>query len=408
MKNNIKLIKSNLRIDAQIELPGSKSESNRALIISALSGPDSQLLNLSSARDTDTMQRLIQSNESELDVLDAGTTMRFLTSYLAVTNQVKTLTGTPRMQKRPIKVLVDALRKIGADISYLNEEGYPPISIKGFTDQKSDKIEVRADISSQYISSLLMSAPILPDGLTINLQGQFISQPYVKMTIAIMKHFGVEVETGEHGFSVKPQQYKTNVFEVESDWSNASYWYSMVAISENGQLFLKGLKSESHQGDSAIAGIMKNFGVESKFVSGGVEISKCPINLPETIDFIDCPDLAQTVSVVCAALGHKCTFTGLQTLKIKETDRVAAIKAEIRKFNADLVELDNEWVLEPSSKEQIASNSLDIYTYDDHRMAMAFAPLALLTNVFFDDKTVVNKSYPGFWDDITRAGITIE
>lgn len=389
----------------EISLPASKSESNRMLIIRALSNENIIIQNLSDARDTQTMLRLLASSDTLLDVIDAGTTMRFLTAFLAATNQHKQLTGSERMQQRPLKILVDALREIGAEIQYLDKEGYPPIQIKGIASQKNAMIKVRGDISSQYISALLMIAPSLKGGLEIELTGKIGSKPYIEMTLGLMSRFGVKNEWNVNTIHIANQKYAGGTISIESDWSAASYWYSIVALASSAEFTLKGLRPNSLQADIRIVMIMDKLGVGSEFNSTGVRIFKKSQSAFNHIDFSDCPDLAQTVAVTCAALGKKCTFTGLESLRIKETDRIAALQNELNKIGASLVESNNEWALIPSEK---LPSEVKIETYEDHRMAMAFAPLSTLMNVRIKEPNVVVKSYPSFWDDMKLVGFEIE
>jgi 3-phosphoshikimate 1-carboxyvinyltransferase len=412
--DNILLRKSTSPFDVKIALASSKSESNRALIINALAKDSSEnLVNLSTARDTQTMIRLLQSTDQTADVIDAGTTMRFLTAYFTATNQNKIMTGTPRMCERPIGILVDALRTLGAEIEYLAKEGYPPLHIKGFPKQITSEITIRGDVSSQYISALLMIAPSLPQGLTINLTGDLGSIPYIKMTLEQMRAFGVEYVANweEKLIKVLPSTYLSTVYKIESDWSGASYWYSIVALSafENTQVELLGLKENSLQGDSDIANIMSHLGVKSIFTENGVLLTKIPAKTKLNWDFTNCPDLAQTVAVTCAAKGIEAVFTGIESLKIKETDRVLALQNELKKFGGDLVEIEKNETYQVCSNQSISSINypISIKTYDDHRMAMAFAPLAMLMDVTIEEPNVVVKSYPSFWDDIKKV-INIE
>jgi 3-phosphoshikimate 1-carboxyvinyltransferase len=412
--DNILLRKSTSPFDVKIALASSKSESNRALIINALAKDSSEnLVNLSTARDTQTMIRLLQSTDQTADVIDAGTTMRFLTAYFTATNQNKIMTGTPRMCERPIGILVDALRTLGAEIEYLAKAGYPPLHIKGFAKQKTSEITIRGDVSSQYISALLMIAPSLPQGLTINLTGDLGSIPYIKMTLEQMRAFGVEYVANweEKLIKVLPSTYLSTVYKIESDWSGASYWYSIVALSafENTQVELLGLKENSLQGDSDIANIMSHLGVKSIFTENGVLLTKIPAKTKLNWDFTNCPDLAQTVAVTCAAKGIEAVFTGIESLKIKETDRVLALQNELKKFGGDLVEIEKNETYQVCSNQSISSINypISINTYDDHRMAMAFAPLAMLMDVTIEEPNVVVKSYPSFWDDIKKV-INIE
>ncbi|WP_373522364.1 3-phosphoshikimate 1-carboxyvinyltransferase [Aquiflexum sp.] len=382
----------------KIPLPSSKSESNRVLIIDALTEGANTISNLAEARDTQTMIRLLNQNPAIFDVLDAGTTMRFLTAYAAVTNQHKVMTGTPRMCERPIGILVDALRHIGAEIFYMNKEGFPPLAIHGMEAQSNDQVSVRGDVSSQYISAILMIAPLLPKGLEIKLEGKVGSRTYIEMTLQLMKQFGVDYTWEEDIIKIAPQAYQPTAFAVESDWSGASYWFSLLACAEEGELFLEGLKKNSLQGDSAIVDIMDKIGVKSEFQEGGVKLTKQKLKGLALWDFTHCPDLAQTVAVTCAIVGQKATFTGLESLRIKETDRIFALQQELAKFNAQLVEGENGvFTLVPSVQ---MPHEVRIHTYDDHRMAMAFMPLMTKTHVFIEDPEVVNKSYPSFWKHV--------
>lgn len=391
----------------QILVPGSKSESNRALIIAANSLDKIVINNLATARDTETMQRLLASNEELLDVLDAGTTMRFLLAHYGIKHAKRIITGTERMQERPIKILFDALKDIGSDIEYVKNEDYPPVSIKPFKTQTSKSISVRSDISSQYISALLMIAPLLDGGLEINLEGPISSKPYIEMTISLMKQAGVKVSRLTSGYKIAPQKYTETVFNIEPDWSGASYWFGMVSISQNFHTFIPGLRDDSFQGDRQIVDIMSNLGVKSTFSDNGLSIE------PQTIksdflkwDFSDCPDLFQTVAVCCAANGVNGKFKGLKSLRIKETDRIQALKNELSKINAELIEKDTEnWELVSNG---ITSSLINVETYDDHRMAMAFAPLASRVDVTIEDSEVVNKSYPEFWEELSKLGFSIQ
>ncbi|MRS62999.1 3-phosphoshikimate 1-carboxyvinyltransferase [Larkinella terrae] len=396
-------------VRATIPLASSKSESNRALIINALSGFRGTLHNVSAARDSQTMIRLLKSEDPIADVLDAGTTMRFLTAYFAVTGQYKTLTGTPRMCERPIGILVDALRALGADIEYLQNEGFPPISTKGFFRNGTNRLAIRGDVSSQYISALLMVAPLLPDGLTLELTGDVGSRPYIEMTLRQMEHFGVQTVANWENktLTVPATPYSPADYAIESDWSGASYWFSMVALAEDEsvEIDLLGLKDDSLQGDSAIVDIMRPLGVESKFTDKGVILTKKPAESSLAWDFTNCPDLAQTVAVCCALKGILLTLTGIESLKIKETDRVFALQTELQKIGAELVEVEKNTRYEVR-KTGVSDSVPTFETYDDHRMAMAFAPVAMRREVVIEEPGVVAKSYPSFWDDMARvAGV---
>jgi len=407
--NKILLHKNKHSFQVKIALASSKSESNRALIINALSNFSGDLKNLSTARDTQTMIRLLQSDDHTADVIDAGTTMRFLTAYFAATKQSKTMTGTHRMCERPIGILVDALRSIGVDIEYLNKEGYPPLSIKSFPFQINNEISVRGDVSSQYISALLMIAPTLPKGLTIHLTGQIGSIPYIQMTLEQMKAFGVIFEANweKKYIKVAPQAYQATQYQIESDWSGASYWYSIVALSsyEDTAVELLGLKQHSLQGDSAIVQIMEKLGVKSTFTPEGVLLSKIPHEQSFEWDFTNCPDLAQTVAVCVVAKGIEGSFTGIESLKIKETDRVLALQNELAKFGGEMVEVEEKHryrVRRTNLGVDFIPEKVEIHTYDDHRMAMAFAPLAMLEEIIIQEPSVVVKSYPSFWEDLSK------
>lgn len=389
-----------------IPLPASKSESNRALIINALAkGTLENLSNLAEARDTQTMIRLLSENGPEADVLDAGTTMRFLTAYYSVTGAKKKMNGTPRMCERPIGILVDAIRALGADITYLNKEGYPPLQLNGFDFQGNREISIRGDVSSQFISAILMVAPLLPDGLTLQITGALGSKPYIEMTLAQMKHFGIEARTdwSTGRIEIRKQEYQLQPFAVESDWSGASYWYSMVALSpfEDCSLELLGLKEDSLQGDSAIKDIMEPMGVKSTYTGRGYLLTKIPAQSSLAWDFTDCPDLAQTICVVAAVQHISLTLTGLESLKVKETDRVLALQNELKKLGATLVEVETNHKYEVSGDFDAISRIEPIETYDDHRMAMAFAPVAMQKEITLLDPSVVNKSYPSFWKHVS-------
>lgn len=389
-----------------IPLPSSKSESNRVLVIDALTEGTNKISNLAEARDTQTMIRLLGKNPPVYDVLDAGTTMRFLTAYASVTNQNKVMTGTPRMCERPIGILVDALRSIGAEIHYLGVEGYPPLAIHGLACQTSNKVKIRGDVSSQYISAMLMIAPVLPEGLEIELEGKVGSRTYIEMTLQLMEQFGIKYTWKDNFIHVAHQSYQPTSFAVESDWSGASYWFSLLACADSGALFLEGLKENSLQGDSKIVDIMDHLGIKSTFREGGVLLQKQAVKGLKNWDFTHCPDLAQTVAVTCAILGQNAVFTGLESLKIKETDRIFALQQELAKFNADLVEI------EPEVYQVIPSVTMPtevrIHTYEDHRMGMAFMPLLTKTRVIIEDPAVVNKSYPSFWKHCELLGIEME
>ncbi len=389
----------------QIELPASKSISNRALIIDALAGGNSAINNLSDARDTQTMIKLLKSSDDILDVIDAGTTMRFLTAYLAITNRNNTLTGSNRMQNRPIGLLVDALRELGAQIDYQKKAGYPPIKLNEFNDGEKYLLNIPGDISSQYISAILMIAPLLKNGLELHLTGKIGSRPYITMTLAVMKSYGVSSSFEGNIVKVKAQQYSIANYNVEPDWSAASYWYSLVALSSNSSVEIKDLKLPALQGDSILTEMMTNLGVVTEFNNSGATLKKVPHQETFSFDFTDCPDLAQTIAVICAAKNIKATFTGLESLRIKETDRILALQNELIKIGAMLTEDGSKWIL--SSTNELPSRAVTFNTYEDHRMAMAFAPLCMLMDVKIEDPEVVNKSYPSYWSDFEQVGINL-
>lgn len=393
------------KIKGDIKLPASKSEANRALIIAALSGQASELHNLSEANDTQLLQRLLKSDAETIDAEDAGTVMRFLTAYYAVTGQRKILTGTERMCQRPIKVLVEALRELGADIEYLGEEGYPPMKMNGFRGNGNRQLKVRSDISSQYISALLMVGPLLPDGLELELEGKIGSRPYIEMTLSLMEHFGVSATFEGNTITVPHQSYIAATFSVESDWSAASYWYSLVALAQEADITLLGLREKSFQGDRAIVDIMYRLGVYTTFTEEGVKLTKKEQERHVSFDFSDCPDLAQTVVALCAGIGVRVDMTGLESLRIKETDRIQALQLEVLGMNSSLEEITpGVFRLTPGI---LTKEKLSFRTYQDHRMAMAFAPIALLEPVEIQEPSVVRKSYPRFWEDLEKVGFEI-
>ena len=350
------------------------------------------------------MLKLVNSDNPVIDVEDAGTTMRFLTAYFAVTGKQKKLTGTHRMTERPIGILVDALRSLGCEIKYLDKDGYPPHQTLGFKGQKTDSLEIRGDVSSQYISALMMIAPILPKGLRLTLTGKIGSRPYIEMTAALMRQFGAEVSFADDTLVIKSKPYAASSLTVESDWSAVSYWFAFAGLADNAEIYLPRLQDNSLQGDSVITDIMSKLGVNSVFENGLLKLTKVKAASTISWDFTHCPDLAQTVAVVCAAKGIEGKFTGLESLRIKETDRIAALQNELRKIGGDLVEKGDAWTLVPSQK---LPAKAAFKTYKDHRMAMAFAPLATLMDVEIENPDVVRKSYPKFWKDIESFGFDL-
>jgi len=421
-KHNIILTKKSKSVKGTIHLTGSKSECNRALIIEALSHGKVKVENISDAADTATLLQVLSPKSkvesqkkggSGLETQDlrlanigpAGTAMRFLTAYFTLQDEEVILTGSERMKQRPIGILVDALRELGAHIEYIENEGFPPIKLKGSLVQFSNKVSIKGNISSQYITALLLIAARLPFGLELHITSELTSRPYVEMTLAMLQAAGIQHSWEGDVITIPNQEFANTSLHIEPDWSAASYWYAIAALADEAELFLPGLTQYSLQGDSVIAEIMANFGITSQFKDGGVYLQKEAKPLARKIfDLKECPDLAQTVIVVCAALGHGATFTGLETLKIKETDRIKALQNELAKIGVKLIEKGQVYKLDCSEK--FIPERIFVNTYDDHRMAMAFAPLALLINeVEIEDAQVVEKSYPAFWKDLEKVGI---
>lgn len=401
-------IKAPDALKATVQLPASKSISNRALILNALSYSPYEIANLSDCDDTEVMVKALNSNERDFDIKAAGTAMRFLTAFLSKVIGEWTLTGTERMKNRPVKILVDALNSLGARIEYMEKEGYPPLRIFGSALQGGE-IALAGGVSSQYISALLMIAPLMEKGLTLQLEGNIISKPYIRLTLQLMEQFGVKADWQGQTIRVAPQDYSPIPFTVESDWSAASYWYSMMALSGNAGIELTGLFKNSLQGDAAGARLFSELGVGTTFTERGVLLKRNG-NRPEKLvyDFINEPDLAQTFVVSCVLLNIPFRFTGLQSLKIKETDRIEALKTELRKLGFVLKDR-NDSILEWNGERCAPESDPLIATYEDHRMAMAFAPAALVLpdGIRIADPAVVSKSYPRYWEDLKAAGFTI-
>ena len=406
---NIKLQKSSLHKQSNIAITGSKSESNRLLLLQALY-PSISIANISNSDDATLMQKALKSSDSVKDIHHAGTAMRFLTAYYATQNgQEITLTGSSRMQERPIKILVDALRQLGADIQYTNNEGYPPLQIKGQKLQ-GNQVTLAANVSSQYISALLLIAPTLENGLTLTLDGKITSVPYIKMTLSLLDKLGVK--TSFEGNTIKIARFEANQkvknFTVESDWSSASYFYSLIALSEIGTTIeLSSYKQNSLQGDSCLAEIYKEFGVETIFSENTITLTKKQEATQEIIklDLKNAPDIAQTIAVTAFGLQLSCEMIGLHTLKIKETDRLVALKTELEKLGASVDITDESLYLH---KATTINENITIATYKDHRMAMAFAPLALRVPLTIEKANVVSKSFPDFWKDLEKIGILLK
>jgi 3-phosphoshikimate 1-carboxyvinyltransferase len=388
-------------LHATLPLVASKSESNRALILRALAGDGIKISNLSAARDTRLMESLLSSSEEVLDAQDAGTTFRFLTAYCAVTGRPTLLTGTPRMCQRPIGILVDALRQLGARIDYTGETGFPPLRLHGF-EQTTRRISIRGDVSSQYISALLLIAPFLEQGLHLTLVGEVASRPYIDMTIAWMARFGIEVAERDSSLDIAPQTPCPGHYAVESDWSAAGYWYTALALAGEGELTLQHLRDDSLQGDRAVVELFQDLGVVSRFSEEGLHLCSGPRKDGFEADFTHIPDQAQTFAVCCAGLGIPARLTGLKSLRIKETDRIAALQTELAKFGCTVEVIGDEEIRLPGTPLRVEGQTVE--TYDDHRMAMAFAPLALLGPLTIREPGVVAKSYPSFWQDWDRLG----
>ena len=412
---NLLLKSKALHLKAEIKITGSKSETNRLLLLQALY-PNISLENTSNSDDSEVMSAALSTNHQPptttnqiIDIHHAGTAMRFLTAYFASQeNRIVTLTGSSRMKERPIKILVEALQQLGAKIDYLENEGFPPIKITG---QKltNNKVSLPANVSSQYISALLLIAPKLQNGLELTLIGEITSIPYIKMTLNLLQEIGVQTAFVGNIISVnsKIQNPIPQTLTVESDWSSASYFFSILALSEAGsQITLSSYKQNSLQGDAALVEIYRKLGIETHFDGNKMTLVKQPNFKPKplNLDLNNTPDIAQTIVVTCLGLGIGCHLTGLHTLKIKETDRLEALKTELSKLGASISVTDESLTLEPTNK---INPNQTIATYNDHRMAMAFAPLALKTNINIENAEVVSKSYPDFWSDLKNLGFEI-
>ncbi len=401
-------------IKGTILLTASKSESNRALIIQALCSEHFEIENLAKAQDTVTLKTLLDRSEKTDEIYDtgpAGTTMRFLTAYLATLPGKRILTGSERMKQRPIGLLVNALNELGADIQYLEKEGYPPLQING-NKIKGGEIEIDGSISSQFISALLLISPVMQNGLVIKFKGNIISRPYINMTLKMMEEFRVYGQWHGNSISVSPQQYHKKSdpdykYLVDGDWSAASYWYSMAALANEADLKVMGLKHPSLQGDSIVSELYSFFGIKTNYIENGIHLTKIKVKDEHFgYNFSDCPDIAQTAAVTAAALKIPSFFNGLSTLKIKETDRLLALQQELKKFNCKM-DIINDEAIELSPENFVGSEQA-IATYEDHRMAMAFTPLALKSeNINIMHPEVVSKSYPHFWDDLKEVGFEI-
>jgi 3-phosphoshikimate 1-carboxyvinyltransferase len=410
---NYRISHPSKKINGTIELTASKSESNRALIIQALCEEEVEIANLAQAQDTQTLEDILYTPGLQtIDVGPAGTVMRFLTAYYATRPGVRTITGSERMKKRPIGILVDALRQLGASITYLGDEGFPPLKVEGKT-LKGGEIEIDGNVSSQFISALLLISPALQNGLVIKFKGEVTSRPYINMTLKMLEEFRVYGIWQEDSISVSKQNYHKKseedyVYRVEGDWSAASYWYAIASLAEEAEITIKGLKNPSLQGDAIVADVFTFFGIKTSYTEDGIMLSKMRIKDEHFgFDFSDCPDITQTVAVTTAAMQIPSFFNGVHTLRIKETDRILALQTEFKKMGVE-VELRGDNSVKIIPPEALTAPSA-ISTYDDHRMAMAFAALAMkFDSVIIEHPEVVKKSYPAYWEDLKRLGFVIE
>lgn len=400
---SLKINKINKTVDGTIQITGSKSETNRLLVLQQFY-PNLMIENISNSDDSELMQKALKSNSAEINIGHAGTAMRFLTAYFSVKEGSEiVLTGSHRMKDRPVKILVEALTSLGANIQYLEKEGFPPLKISGKKLTK-DFIEMEGNVSSQYISALLLIAPTLQNGLKLKFKGEVTSVPYIKMTLQLLAELGISYVWEGNLVTVHPKPIiESKTVTVESDWSSASYYYSLCALSPNSEITLSFYKKNSLQGDSALAIIYENLGVSTEFNENAIVLkNKTDFNLKAlTLNLKNAPDIAQTIAVTCFGLGIECYLTGLHTLKIKETDRLVALKTELEKLGGEVIITNETLHLKPSTK---IKENIRIATYDDHRMAMAFAPLALKVAIEIEDAGVVSKSYPAFWDDFAQIG----
>jgi 3-phosphoshikimate 1-carboxyvinyltransferase len=397
-------IQAGRTLNGIIQLPASKSISNRALILDAMAGSSKGafLHNLADCDDTVVMTKALEFSSNKIDIGAAGTSMRFLTAFLAGRDGEWEITGSERMQNRPIRLLVDALNRLGADISYLEKDGFPPLKIKG-RKLKGGAITIDGGISSQYLSALMMAAPAMEEGLILTIESELISKPYFQMTLEMMRLWGVESSWDGTTVVIKPQTYLKRAYTIESDWSGASYWYEMLSLAEEGEVYLKGLYRDSLQGDARVADWFENLGIHTEYEAEGVRLTKIPCTIDRfEADFTDQPDLAQTLAMTCALKAIPFRLTGLQSLKIKETDRLKALVDESAKLGFVFV-VSQDSILEWTG-EVCTMFAVPIETYDDHRMAMAFAPAALVYGIILmNHPEVVSKSYPNFWNDLKDA-----
>ena len=407
---DIKIQKTQLHNHQKVQITGSKSESNRLLLLQALY-PQVSISNVSNSDDSVLMRKALSSEEELIDIHHAGTAMRFLTAYFSIQKGRETIiTGSPRMKERPIKILVDALSTLGAEITYLENDGFPPLKIIG-KELTENKVTLAANVSSQYISALLLIASKFEKGLELTLEGKITSVPYINMTLSLLNSVGVETSFVENIITVKPNttDIEPQTLTVESDWSSASYFYGLIALSDVGtEITIGSYKRESLQGDSVLADIYEKFGVTTTFLKESITLRKSSnidINSIVELDLKNAPDIAQTIAVTAFGLGLECYMIGLHTLKIKETDRLVALKTELEKLGAEVIITDLSLHLKPS---KTVNSNITIATYNDHRMAMAFAPLGLKVPIVIENADVVSKSYPQFWEDFKTIGFNLK
>ena len=406
--NKVFICPSNIKSKSEISITGSKSESNRLLIINALYS-NIELSNLSNSDDTKVLIKSLSNLNDEIDIHHAGTAMRFLTAFLAqIQNREFIITGSDRMQERPIGILVDSLNELGFELRYIGKKGFPPLKILGKKNIKSE-IKLNSTVSSQYISALMLIAPSLENGLKIILEGQIISKPYIILTLNILKKIGVNCTFKKNIIEIKNHsKSQISEYTVESDWSSASYFYSIVSLSENTTIVLSSFFDNSFQGDSKVSKIYESFGVKTTYKENTIHLTKMKnYSKPDSLEFdlLENPDLAQTISVTALCMGIPLILTGLQTLKIKETDRIIALKNELSKLGANVDYNENSISINPPNK---LNENINIKTYDDHRMALSFSPVGLIMPIYIEDYNVVSKSYPDYWSDLKSIGFNIE
>lgn len=396
-------MKTNLKIKATINLPASKSISNRVLLIRALAYSFQPIENLSDAEDTVLLEKALNSNTNRFYTGDGGTSFRFLLAFLSKIVGEWHIDCSEQMKKRPIKILVDALNELGGQISYTEKEGYPPVRILGSNLHKKH-LKISGEVSSQYITALLLIAPTLPNGLEVELVGDIVSKPYITMTLGVMREFGVKSIFQGNTIKIAPQEYRMQPYCVEADWSGASYFYEALCLADEGEIFLKGLHQNSLQGDAKQVTLWEKLGIKTTFEKDGVLLSKIPCQIQKLdFDFTDMPDLTQTFAVTCCMKGIPFVFSGLQTLKIKETNRINALITELGKLGFALYEPQEGHLAWDGKRTEIATKNTTIATYNDHRMAMAFAPIALCEKIVIENRDVVKKSFPQFWREFEKV-----